>query len=242
VFSTIRSRNVAGGRDDNSFYSPGTSTLSFGTGGVDDAEDAEIILHEYGHAIQDAQVPGWGEVEEAMAMGEGFGDYFAASFFAEVKPAAMRPTVGNWDATFYSAENPPALRRLDSNKKYPKDLTSDEHDNGELWSASLWQLRAAVGRHVADRLAIAHHFLLNRRALRGRRQRAAHGRQAALSIQPCRGDSADFRCPRILAQPQAQAAARGTALRSVNRSRRRVSPSSACGIRARRCRRRASAT
>jgi|KBSMisStandDraft_5_1062788.scaffolds.fasta_scaffold02112_10 hypothetical protein len=156
--------NVAGGRDDNSFYSPGTSTLSFGTGGVDDAEDAEIILHEYGHAIQDAQVPGWGEVEEAMAMGEGFGDYFAASFFAEVKPAAMRPTVGNWDATFYSAENPPALRRLDSNKKYPKDLTSDEHDNGELWSASLWQLRAAVGRNVADRLVIAHHFLLNRRA------------------------------------------------------------------------------
>ena len=156
--------NVTAERDDNSAYSPGTGTLGFGTGGVDDAEDAEIILHEYGHAIQDAQVPGWGEVDEAMAMGEGFGDYFAASFFAEVKPAVMRPTIGNWDATFYSAEEPPALRRLDSNKKYPKDLTADEHDNGEIWSASLWQLRAAVGRPVADRLVIAHHFLVNRRA------------------------------------------------------------------------------
>lgn len=156
--------NVAAERDDNSAYSPGTHSLGFGTGGVDDAEDAEIILHEYGHAIQDAQVPGWGEVAEAMAMGEGFGDYFAASFFAEVKPAAMRPTIGNWDATFYSGDEPPALRRLDSNKKYPKDLTTDEHDNGEIWSASLWQLRTAVGRHVADRLVIAHHFLVNRRA------------------------------------------------------------------------------
>lgn len=156
--------NVAAGREDNSVYSPGNRTLGFGTGGVDDAEDAEIILHEYGHAIQDAQVPGWGEVDEAMAMGEGFGDYFAASFFAEIKPAAMRPTIGNWDATFYSGEEPPALRRLDSNKKYPKDLTTDEHDNGEIWSASLWQLRTAVGRPVADRLVIAHHFLLNRRA------------------------------------------------------------------------------
>ena len=156
--------NVAGERDDNSAYSPGKKTLGFGTGGVDDAEDAEIILHEYGHAIQDAQVPGWGDVAEARAMGEGFGDYFAASFFAEVKPAAMRPTIGNWDATFYSAEEPPALRRLDSNKKYPKDLTGDEHDNGEIWSACLWQMRTAVGRLVADRLVIAHHFLLNRRA------------------------------------------------------------------------------
>ena len=127
-----------------------------------------------------------------MAMGEGFGDYFAASFFAEVKPAAMRPTVGNWDATFYSAENPPALRRLDSNKKYPKDLTADEHDNGELWSASLWQLRAAASRHVADRLVIAHHFLQPPRAVRGRRQRTAHGRQAALPFQSCRCDRQIF--------------------------------------------------
>jgi len=156
--------NVAAESDDNSAYSPGTHTLGFGTGGVDDAEDAEIILHEYGHAIQDAQVPGWGEVAEAQAMGEGFGDYFAASFFAEVKPALMRPTIGNWDATYYSADDPPALRRLDSNKKYPKDMTVDEHDNGEIWSASLWQLRTAVGRPVADCLVIAHQFLLNRRA------------------------------------------------------------------------------
>ena len=117
--------NIDGITDDNSFYSPATKSLTFGTGGVDDAEDAEIILHEYGHAIQDDQVPGWGQHEEGSAMGEGFGDYNAASFFAETKPQPMRPTLGNWDATSYSGAEPPYLRRLDSNKKYPKDLTHE---------------------------------------------------------------------------------------------------------------------
>ena len=102
--------------------------MTFGTGGVDDAEDAEIILHEYGHAIQDDQVPGWGQHEEGSAMGEGFGDYNAASFFAETKPLANETNVGNWDATSYSGAEPPYLRRLDSNKKYPKDLTHEPHD------------------------------------------------------------------------------------------------------------------
>src|SRR5262245_23660762 len=77
--------------------SPTTKSLTFGTGGVDDADDAEIILHEYGHAIQDDQIPGFGEPAEAGAMGEGFGDYFAASFFAESKARVLRPTIGNWD-------------------------------------------------------------------------------------------------------------------------------------------------
>ena len=45
---------------DNSFYSPATRKIKYGSGGVDDAEDADVILHEYGHSIQDDQVPGFG--------------------------------------------------------------------------------------------------------------------------------------------------------------------------------------
>ena len=47
-------------RDDNSFYSPATRRIKYGSGGVDDAEDADVILHEYGHAMQDDQVRGFG--------------------------------------------------------------------------------------------------------------------------------------------------------------------------------------
>lgn len=160
VLNRSISANVDGIRDDNSFYSPTTKSLTFGTGGVDDAEDAEIILHEYGHAIQDNQVNGFGSKPEGRAMGEGFGDYLAASFFFDRKPALLRPTVGNWDAVAYSGANPPFLRRLDSNKLYPRDMVGEEHADGEIWSACLWQLRAALGGRTADTLVLAHHSLL----------------------------------------------------------------------------------
>jgi Zn-dependent metalloprotease len=152
--------NIQGRTDDNSDYSPVTKALRFGIGGVDDAEDAEIILHEYGHAIQDNQVPGFGATDEGGAMGEGFGDYLAASFFADRKPARLQMCVGNWDAVAYSGDEPPCLRRLDSNKKYPRDVTGEVHNDGEIWSACLWQIRTALGRRVADKLILAHHFLL----------------------------------------------------------------------------------
>ena len=156
--------NIAGLKDDNSFYSPVTKSLAFGTGGVDDAEDAEIILHEYGHSVQDAQVPGFGASDEAGAMGEGFGDYLAASFFADVKPSRMRLCVGEWDATAYSRDDPPALRRLDSTKRYPRDIVKEVHADGEIWSACLWQIREALGRGRTDTLVLAHHFLIHRAA------------------------------------------------------------------------------
>jgi Zn-dependent metalloprotease len=156
--------SIDGQSDDNSHYSPTDKSLTFGTGGVDDAEDAEIILHEYGHAVQDDQVPNFGSSKECGAMGEGFGDYLAASFFADDKPAKFKPTIGSWDAVAYSGAEPPCLRRLDSNKKYPKDLTGEVHDDGEIWSACLWEIRAAIGGRMADQLIIAHHFLLTPRS------------------------------------------------------------------------------
>ena len=66
---------------DNSFYRDGTRklTITLGKGGVDDAEDAEVIVHEYGHSVQDDQVPGFGSTLEAGAIGEAFGDYLAVT-------------------------------------------------------------------------------------------------------------------------------------------------------------------
>ena len=154
--------NIDGRTDDNSHYSPLGKDLTFGTGGVDDAEDADIILHEYGHAIQDDIIPGWGEHKEGRAMGEAFGDYCAASFFSDEKSDILKPTVGNWDATFYDVRIPRCLRRLDSNKLYPKDITGEEHDDGEIWSACLWEIHGLLGSRTADQLIVAHHFLLNR--------------------------------------------------------------------------------
>ena len=44
-----------------------TDELRFGKGGVDDAEDAEVILHEYGHAIHDSQDSAFGAARPARS-------------------------------------------------------------------------------------------------------------------------------------------------------------------------------
>jgi Zn-dependent metalloprotease len=156
--------DVDGEKTDNSFYIPDTRSLLFGKGDVPDAEDAEIIIHEYGHAIQDAQVPGFGPEGEARAMGEGFGDYLAASFFANNKPSSFRPTFGSWDAYFSGTGKPKSLRRLDSKKKYPRDMQDQEHEDGEIWSSCLWEIRTALGGKQTDKLVIAHHYLITPKA------------------------------------------------------------------------------
>lgn len=68
------------------------------------------------------------------------------------------------DATAYSRDDPPALRRLDSTKRYPRDIVKEVHADGEIWSACLWQIREAVGRARTDTLVLAHHFLIRRAA------------------------------------------------------------------------------
>lgn len=148
---------------DNSFYSPGNDALHFGDGGVDDAEDADIVAHEYGHAVQHDQNANWGGGEMG-AMGEGFGDYLAASFYATAGDAAFQTAhaacVGEWDATAYSSSDPPCLRRVDGDKMYPDDLTGAIHGDGEIWSAALWDIRTALGATITDTLVLEHHFAL----------------------------------------------------------------------------------
>ena len=137
---------------DNSFYQPGNDVMVFGTGGVDDAEDAEVIVHEYGHAVHDAQVPGWGNTHEGGSMGEGFGDFLAAAYYARTSKGFGDVCIADWDATSYSTKNPPCLRRADSKKVYPDDMTRTSlHADGELWSSYLWRLRAKLGKSTVQR-------------------------------------------------------------------------------------------
>ena len=65
---------------DNSHYLGGSGQLAFGEGGVDDAEDADVIVHEFGHALSDHASPLSNTGLERRAIDEGYGDYFAASY------------------------------------------------------------------------------------------------------------------------------------------------------------------
>ncbi len=157
--------NVHAFPDDNSYYSPNSKSLIFGEGGVDDAEDADVLLHEYGHAIQDDQVPGYGSNSEGQAMGEGFGDIFAVLFLSAQGQTFNTPVVADWDATGYSVANPPALRRVDGAKIFRQDWVGEEHRDGEIWSGALWAIRnliggAGVGDRTLLKLILQSHFSL----------------------------------------------------------------------------------
>jgi hypothetical protein len=176
-FTDINNRpvkfNINGTTQDSSWYSPnssGTGELTLGSGGVDDGEDAEVTLHEYGHAIQDNSRPNiWGTagtratVARTGAMGEGFGDYFACSITAQHFEQAGAPyetTCMEWDAASYSSAVPPTIRSITSGKHYPEDVDGEVHADGEIWSSTLWQIRADIGAVAADRVVLQSHFLL----------------------------------------------------------------------------------
>jgi zinc metalloprotease ZmpB len=143
---------------DNSFSWDKKDLLKFGKGGVDDAEDAEVILHEYGHAIHDSQVPGFGTSAEAGAIGEAFGDYFAVAVSSHIAPTADPACVADWDAVEYTVTAPHCLRRVDANLHYPEDVRGEVHADGRIWSRALWDIRLALGPTIADTLIIQAQF------------------------------------------------------------------------------------
>lgn len=156
--------DARGTQQDNAWYSPHERSLTFGLGGIHEAADAEIILHELGHAIQDAICPGFGQSTQAGAMGEGFGDYFAASYFADKKTRHFRTAFASWDAIVDDDLDPPRVRMLDELSTYESFDHSDGgevHDNGQIWSATLWDIRYVVGREVADTIILESHFQLD---------------------------------------------------------------------------------
>lgn len=112
--------NARGTEDDQSWYDPQARELNFGLGGVNDAEDADIILHEFGHAFLDALVPRWGNAwyaDPVRSMGEGVGDFLACCYLADADGNFQPAVVADWDAFGYDRYgNPPMLRRVDGSK------------------------------------------------------------------------------------------------------------------------------
>lgn len=186
-FSNVNNRSIPVDvhciSDDNSYYSSGDKALHFGDGGVDDAEDDEVVLHEYGHATQDNQVPGWGPggTTEQNAMGEGFGDFLPGMYYMNTgDPGYMEDykyCIMEWDATSYNpvtSGNPGSgcLRWIDGrNESNGNDLgmysgvPTQVHDDGRFWSAALTCMYEGMGADAAaregmTRIVLQHHFSL----------------------------------------------------------------------------------
>lgn len=177
------------GGTDNSFFvillgAAGQGRLHFGEGGTDDAEDSDLVVHEYAHAIHEWISPGTflgSPGSETRAISEGFGDYWAFSAKYPVALASGRDPFcfADWDVRCWM--NPPGdrcsyrpgtecLRRLDSAKTMADFEFSDsggtQHRNGEIWSSALREIFLALtqrhgfeeGRRVSDTLVIEAFF------------------------------------------------------------------------------------
>ena len=148
---------------DNSFATEHKDEIRLGKGGVDDAEDAEVVLHEYGHAVHFAQGFSF-STEEAGAISEGFGDYLAVTVSEAVRARLGRPAsadpacVADWDAVSYTSTVPHCLRRVDLDLHYPQDLRGEVHADGRIWSRALWDLRGSLGATVADTVILEGQF------------------------------------------------------------------------------------
>jgi hypothetical protein len=158
--------------DDNSFYSSATHELVLGTGGVDDGEDADVILHEYGHSLQDQAAPGSLRKREGQTMGEGFGDYVAAAMSALTTGGSPFDTcIFDWDGISYAPDGM-CGRHADIDltvTKAERRCQKQIHCVGQIWSSALFDLREQLGvdsngQSVMDRVVLEANFLLARKS------------------------------------------------------------------------------
>lgn len=169
---------------DNSYFiaslSSGLGALYFGDGGTDDAEDSDIVMHEFGHAIQEWIAPGaFGGPSSGQprALAEGFADYWAfSSKYAQSLASGRDPfCIGDWDARCSNDTSSQmcgyptgadCLRRVDGTKTMENFVGSDnfgnEHRNGEIWSSALREILVRMttrygveqGRRMTDTMVL----------------------------------------------------------------------------------------
>ncbi len=155
---------------DNSHYSYGGSSdyLAFGHGGVDDNEDADVILHEYGHAIHRNINSNWSGGDTG-AMGEGFGDYWAGSYsYSTPNGKTYKPDeVMTWDGHSASSWPGRVMNRTTAQYDFSHAYGAHSNHNGvngdELWSTPLFQalkelMTAGRARTEMDKIILQAHF------------------------------------------------------------------------------------
>lgn len=138
---------------DNSVFvrNGGDPALRFGTGGVDDAEDADVILHEYAHGLSWSANGNANFSFERSALDEGLADYWATSYSRRIHSFRW-DDVFTWDGhnEFWNG------RTASSTQLYPSN--GNLYQVGEIWNAVLSKLWSDIGGDIVDRLQLESMF------------------------------------------------------------------------------------
>ncbi|MFT5778997.1 MAG: hypothetical protein ACI837_001954, partial [Crocinitomicaceae bacterium] len=133
---------------DNSHYLGGSGRMSFGEGGVDDAEDADVILHELGHGLHD-WVTG-GNLSQVNGLSEGSGDYWATSYSRSLNQWLPADPEYQWMFS-WDGHNPFWNGRITNyGALYPGGLTGAIHTDGQIWATALMRIYDIIGRDKVD--------------------------------------------------------------------------------------------
>jgi hypothetical protein len=137
----------------------GDPTLSFGTGGVDDAEDADVIIHEYCHGISWSANGNDNFSNERAGLDEGLADYFATSYSRSLNTF-------NWEKMFsWDGHNAFWTGRI-ANTSTNYGTTNDIYKLGEIWNSAMSAMSTDLGDYVTDRLMLESlHFFTNNTTL-----------------------------------------------------------------------------
>lgn len=120
----------------------------------DSSVDADVVFHEFGHGISNRLIGNGSTALQGIqsgAMGEGWSDYWAITMNGD-------GAVGE-----YVTNNPNGIRR--AVYTVPAATVHDSyadicfrgcevHNDGEVWAATLWDLRTQLGAATADRLVL----------------------------------------------------------------------------------------
>ncbi|MFB9052014.1 T9SS type A sorting domain-containing protein [Formosa undariae] len=137
---------------DNSSY--GGGVLKFGIGGVDDAEDADVIVHELGHGIHEWLIKG--SISQVEGLSEGFGDYWAQSYSRGLesnnssRSNATYNDLFKWDGhnEFWDGR----VTNYDAN--YPEGLTGKIHTDGQIFASTLMEVWEFLGKETTDKIVL----------------------------------------------------------------------------------------
>jgi hypothetical protein len=141
--------DARGDLDDQSYFVGGSNPyIAMGIGGVPDAEDADVLVHEYAHALSYWAAPGTNSGFERQGFDEGFGDYLAASFSLGFS-SYRSEYVFNWDGhnEFWPG------RLANDATLYPASVGSF-YQIGSLWCGTMMQARALLGQSIVDRVQL----------------------------------------------------------------------------------------
>ena len=120
----------------------------------DSSVDGDVVFHEYGHGISNRLI-GNGSTAlsgtQSGAMGEGWSDYWAITINGDGSVGEF--STGNPNGVRRAAYTVPAAAVHDSYADVGVGGFS-VHNDGEVWAATLWDLRTQLGAMITDLLVL----------------------------------------------------------------------------------------